>query len=772
MGITPLLLSVKGQTVPGAKASCDNAVARLGHTLVGGAAVAASPLLFGESSFFELFTMRKFFTTLLATVTFAILPFISAFSQSPDTLPDGSVREVIVSALRREQPAAEATRSVTVITSEQLRQTAYVNVGDLLTRQLGLYVVGAGQTPGQLQSLFLRGASANQTAIFLDGVRLYEPSSPEAAADLSELSLANVERIEIVRGSHSALFGSGAVGGTVNIVTKGARKPGFGGFAEARGGSFGPKTFFGSGDLGLQYAHSNGLYANIGAHHNTVDGLDATVDSTTVPTGLERDRDGFKKTDWYAKMGLRRRNWSAFAGYRHADQLADIDDGAFRDDPNHTSGQQRHALQYGVSFDAGARWHVDFHGGWTQLRRMVEDDSSLIVPNESDHSFFTSTLRGQTLTHELQGIWSARGAKLTFGAFHFKESMSSKASFFSNGPFGSFGFDNNVDSLDASTGGIFAQVETKRPFGRKKAFHFNAGARLADHSAFGPVFTVNINPALALNGHTMLFLAYTTGFNAPSLYQLYAPEADFTSGITRGNPTLEQERSASLELGIRQQKGQWSWSLSFFQNMVENALQYAYLWPAEKPIDQLGFLDYRGDTYINTGHQSARGMEAGIAWKPSARWSLGGNVALLDTRLEVDADYQPSEHTRGYRVQLYNSGRFLEGKFDIKGLVRRPNTANLYAEYKPLKTLALRADLRHAGSRPDVFYDYALGPFGALNQSDVAAYTLADLTVRWDVTKNLRLTLRGENLADAQYQEIWGYSTRGRSFFAALRCDF
>lgn len=716
--------------------------------------------------------MRKFLTTNLAALLLAISLPTSVFSQSPDTLPDGTVREVIVSALRHEQPATEATRSVTVITGEQLRQTAYVNVGDLLTRQLGLYVVGAGQTPGQLQSLFLRGASANQTAIFLDGVRLYEPSSPEAAADLSELSLANVERIEIVRGSHSALFGSGAVGGTVNIVTKGARKPGFGGFAEARGGYFGPKTFFGSGDLGLQYAHTGGFYANVGTHHNSVDGLDATVDTATTPTGLVRDRDGFKKTDWYAKMGLRRRNWSAFAGYRHADQLADIDDGAFRDDPNHTSGQQRHALQYGVSFDAGARWHVDFHGGWTQLRRMVEDDSSLIVPNESDHSFFTSTLRGRTLTNELQGIWSVRGAKLTFGAFHFKESMSSKASFFSNGPFGSFEFNSNVDSLDASTGGIFAQAETKRPWGKKKALHFNAGARLANHSAFGPVFTVNLNPAVSLDGHTLLFLAYTTGFNAPSLYQLYTPDADFSSGITRGNPTLEQERSASLELGLRQQRDQWSWSLSFFQNTIENALQYVYLWAAEKPMDQLGYLDYRGDTYINAGHQSAKGLEAGITWQPSPKFSLGGNFALLDTRLEVDADYQSSEHIRDYRAQLYNSGRYLEGKFKINGLVRRPNTANFHATYKPFKTLAFRADLRHAGSRPDVFYDYALGPFGALNQSDIASYTLADFTIRWDIARNLRLTLRGENLGDVRYQEIWGYTTRGRSFFAALRCDF
>ena len=718
--------------------------------------------------------MEKIFQYFLCAAL--LYPVCPAFSQRSDTLSSGNLREIIISAARNEQNAAETSRSTTVLSGAQLQQTVFTNVGELLARQYGVYVVGAGQTPGQLQTLFLRGAGGNQTAVLLDGIRLYEPSSPEAATDLSELSLADVERIEIVRGSHSALYGSGAVGGVVNIVTKQVGKTGFSGLVEGRAGSLGAKTFVGGGDVAVYYAHAKGFYGKLGGHHDLVNGLDATVDSSTQSARLPRDRDGFRKTDLFGKIGYRNKQWQVFTAYRSAQQRADIDDGAFRDDNNHTSAQQRQLVQYGIDHDLNTRLHLAFTGGWAMLTRDIRDDSSGIAPGVSDRAFFEGTYVGKTLTNELQGVWTPKNARFTLGLFHFRETMGAQTDFYSNGAFGPFRLETNLDSLQlgANTSGLFAQAELQgaalgRPFRR---FRANASLRFAHHSAFGDVLTFNLNPSFRLGKTTLLFAAYTTGFNAPSLYQLYTPETDFTSGISRGNPELKAENSASAEVGIKQHTNKLSWSVAIFQNTIDHSIQYVYLWAADKPIDGLDFGDYRGDTYLNIGQQRVRGLEVSITWRANARFSTGANGSLVSGKLQLPSEGAAVGHSSGTQAQLYNSGRFPGKAQNVGGLVRRPHTANCFADWQVLERLALRADLRFAGARDDVFYDLGLGPFGALNAVDVKAYWLVDLSVRWQIGKGLRMSLRGENLLNTQYQEILGYTTKGRSIFAALRFSF
>ncbi len=151
----------------------------------------------------------------------------SFFAIAQDSIRVTTLREVVVSASRTVQPIIETPRSVTVINHEIIEKSIYNSLGDLLNAQSGLYVVGANQTPGTNQSVFMRGANSNQVAVMIDGVRITDPSSPNSAIDLSEISLANVERIEIIRGSHSTMFGGAAIGGVINIITKNNGMPGF-----------------------------------------------------------------------------------------------------------------------------------------------------------------------------------------------------------------------------------------------------------------------------------------------------------------------------------------------------------------------------------------------------------------------------------------------------------------------------------------------------------------------------------------------------------------
>ena len=127
---------------------------------------------------------------------------MGTLAMGQDSLKTTTLREVVVTATRSQESLIEIPRSVSVIGEEAIRSGIYQSLGDLLKTQSGLYVVGAGQTPGTNQNLFMRGANGNQVAVLIDGVRVTDPSTPNSAIDLSEISLANVERIEVIRGAH------------------------------------------------------------------------------------------------------------------------------------------------------------------------------------------------------------------------------------------------------------------------------------------------------------------------------------------------------------------------------------------------------------------------------------------------------------------------------------------------------------------------------------------------------------------------------------------
>lgn len=153
--------------------------------------------------------MRRKIKKLLLSITAMGIAQLS-FGQQQDTLKTLQLKEVIVTATRTEKNVADVGRSITLITSDNVKSSIYNSVSELLSQQEGIYIVGNSQNPGMIQSIFSRGANSNQTLIMIDGVRITDPSTPNNAPDLSELSLANVEKIEIVRGSHSTLYGSSA----------------------------------------------------------------------------------------------------------------------------------------------------------------------------------------------------------------------------------------------------------------------------------------------------------------------------------------------------------------------------------------------------------------------------------------------------------------------------------------------------------------------------------------------------------------------------------
>jgi vitamin B12 transporter len=304
-----------------------------------------------------------------------------------------------------------------------------------------------------------------------------------------------------------------------------------------------------------------------------------------------------------------------------------------------------------------------------------------------------------------------------------------------------------------------------------KGLNLGLGLRLNNHSSFGGSTTYEINPSYQLNENSIIYGSWSTGFNAPALYRIYSPNENFTSKVTRGNPELNPASSSSFEFGVKQKVNKkTSFTLSVFQTKVSNLIEYVYLWDKAVGIDTLGNdwmrSDDRGDTYINAGDQTNQGFELSIKTELSKKLFLNANVSVVSGKLNYDPSQ--STYTDDYHVQLFATGDFLTEEIESFGLVRRSNTANLNLRYKANKKLSLATNVRYAGVRNDIFYDSSLGPWGALGQQQVGDYTLVDFTANYQILDELQATLSVNNAFNTDYQEIYGFSTRGRGFYLKL----
>jgi vitamin B12 transporter len=690
-----------------------------------------------------------------------------------DSLRVKQLNEVEVIATRSEKKVLDAPKSVTVITAKDLTQLPYTSVADLLGRYEGVFSIGHFQNPGALQYLYLRGADARQTLIMVDGVRLSDAATPDNSIDLSELSLANIERIEIVRGSQGTLYGSAAIGGTINIITKKFAKQGFTGNASLQAGTFGSKTFATNNLINLGYASASGVYAKAGYSNTISNGFNSSIDNGTNANGFKgNERDNFNKHDASAKIGFDKNGWDVYASYRRVQQEADIDDGAFRDDENNTIRYSRNLYAYGAGKKLNKDVSLKFFGGYTNTTREADDDSSLISSNPAtyDASVLASEYTGKYFSNEVQANLNFNKLAVVAGAGLTTEKMNVNSSLFIR----TFNYtsETKYDTLGikARTAFVFARGDYNIPLSQGRSVNLGAGLRYSNHSQFGNFVTFEINPSFKTSEQTLVYANFARGFNAPSLYQQFAPESNFTSGITRGNASLEAERSFTAEFGVKSIiENTISFNLAVYHNEVDNYIDYAYLWEKNKPVSQLGFMDYRGDVYLNTGKLLTTGFEIGTQVLFSPKFEVSANASINIGKLKYDPAAINTAKTQGYQVQLYANGAFLNTSTEVKGLVRRPQTLlNFNATYKPAKSLRLLLDIRTAGNRPDIFYDPNLGPFGALGRNTIEGYSLVNLAGYWTVTKNVAVNLQFNNIFGKDYSDINGFRNRGRNVWLGL----
>jgi vitamin B12 transporter len=621
-------------------------------------------------------------------------------------LADDSVETVVVTATRTEQPPAKTGTSITIITADDLKTQQIDVLSDILRETPAAMVVRSGGV-GQTTTLSLRGAEQGQTVALIDGVRINDPSDVSEGALFGDVLVNNIDRVEILRGPQSTLYGSDAIGGVVNIITKRGGDTPFALNASVEGGSFATyhanaaaNGSMGAVDYGaaLNYFSTGGISAADSRNGNPeADGyrnLGATL-NTRIHAGdtLSFDLRGYY-THGHAAFDD---NFSFTPPFLVADSAANDTDELF-------------AGYGGVN--------LDLFGG--VFRNRVAIIASSGSRQYFDSAFDTIHLNfdyfGNATRFEYQGIVDIDpDNQVTFGA-------ETQDSSFRNDNFSSFSPEQTNDGRDRITG-YYAQVQSTI-FER---LTLTGGLRLDDDQEFGTHTSIKLAAAWQLPAwDTTLRANYGDGFKAPTLYQLFSPYSNPISA-------LKPETAKGWEVGA--DKSFWDdrlrASFTYFERRTANQIDFQDCFsPADAPgcpfrLAQFGY-------YVNLDRTRAAGIETEIA------------AHITDT-LNISANYTNMSAT--------NTVSGLD-------LSRRPrDTASATVTWRPLPDVTLGASATYIGAR---FND--LG-----NTTPLSASATVNLFGSYDLGGKWQAFGRVDNVFDNRIEQVTGYGVPGIGAFAGLR---
>jgi vitamin B12 transporter len=474
--------------------------------------LAGTGVLFSVDALSRRLTARRSLTAV--AVPFALL--IPSVLHAQDVPPQSET--VVVTATLSPEDERNLGSATTVITRRQIEEHGATSVLEVLRSVPGLDVVRQG-SDGSLTSLFIRGTNSTHALVLVDGARVNSPYFP--GYDFSQLSTENVERIEIVRGPFSALYGSDAIGGVIQVFTRpGAARPAGRATIEA-------------GDAG-QRLGSVFLSAGTGPFSAAASYRDVRV---------EGDR---RNSDWHGRNGSLRLE-SRFADTVHVALEGAVSDGDLglpgavgAETPHDRYGFREERISLPISVRAGARNEANFLAAY-----VVSKPTSVSVAfgSESRTDARTLQLRGSDRwgvgPHEMTGVVSFERWDVEDG--------------------GTFG--TNLDDSSSLWGAAF-QDEISLGAG----WNVTAGVRYDRHSDFGGAWSPRANVAwLSGNGLWKLRASGGGAFRAPTVGELFYPFF--------GNPGLEPERSTSWELGAERYVGRTGRvEVSIFWNELTNLI--------------------------------------------------------------------------------------------------------------------------------------------------------------------------------------------------------
>lgn len=589
--------------------------------------------------------------------------------------------EVVVTASKYERKASETGKVITVLDRTILDRSTGKDLSQLLTEQTGMVVNGATSNPGKDKSIFFRGATSNYTVILINGIPLADPSGTGGAFDLRLIPIDQIERIEILKGAQSTLYGSSAVAGVINIITrKGTNgKPAevYGSYAMGSYNTIKADAGMGGGNDKLRY--------NIGFTHFETKGISEALDTAAVKTF---DKDGYMQKSVNVNLdGEIINNLRVKPFFRYAAIGGDFDGGSFFD--SKTNNYESKLIT------AGTQVNYKFNKGQVTAQYQFDD------------------------VDRISGGLAFRGKAQLAEAFA-QYDVHDKVQLL-------FGFDARIQQL------LDTNIEKKNPditilspylsFFLKdlNGFYLEAGGRLNNHSEFGNHFTYSINPSYLINKDVKVFANLASAFRAPSLNELY--------GLWGSNPGLKPEKSYTWELGTQ---------VSLINNILETRVVYYN----RRIKDVITWINNRNE---NLNEQKDQGLEIEPSINITKDLNVKMYYSYVDGKVTTTNNGKDSSYynlvrrpkhafgaTIGYQVtknlfvstNVYTYGKRYDLDFDPNppyGSIMAPLNSytiwNAYAEYKLLNNrIRIFADLKNI---TDVKYQEVLG-YGTLGTNFIA----------------------------------------------------
>lgn len=625
-----------------------------------------------------------------------------AFAEEPAELDD-----LVITAGLEPISARDVSSSITIITREEIEQRQAKFLADLLRDVPGFAVSQAGG-PGTQTQIRVRGAEANQLLVLMDGVRANDPASADEF-QYQYSSTANIERIEIIRGPQSAIWGTDALAGVINIIR---RK-----------------------DVSNQYINANAEYGSFSSLSLGVDGginrgkLQVSggisymdTDGTNISRVGDED-DGADNTNANISLTIDATDaWQLYFSGQHVDARTEFDDTDYIDtglpaDSDRVTRAKRDYLRGEARFDpAGSRWNGSFSINWLNTDNDNYGDGVLDTSTSAD------SLEFRLKTSVLLGNEEKQNHRLTFAIDH------DNVDFSQRGVASPWGNPNQDQSFNVT--GYAAEYVGKPSEG----FNWTLNGRLDDFSDFDNAFTWQLAASQRLRSTWKIRGSVGTGSKAPNFTERFG----FFPEFFIGNPDLKPETSRGWELGLE-------------KTFDENTYQLSATYFRQKLKDEIDGFVFDPDTLLFTAANKEedshrKGVELLFSGRPMNALSFDASYTYLDA-----SENDPFE------------GSTRE--------VRRPrHMASLSLRYWFAADRGnLNLNVNYNGDQLDNFFP---PPYFPEEVIVLEGYTIVDLAASWKVNNKLELIGRINNLFDKDYEEIYGFARPGRGIYAGLRGRF
>lgn len=671
--------------------------------------------------------LRKVINILVSVIMLLNVRLVIAQEKSASSAGDQKetpvfeLSEIVVTATRYPVLLKDTPASVSVITTKDIEKIEAKKVGDILRKTVGLNITSYGSA-GSLTQANLRGSLSSQVLVLVDGRPINSPSSGEA--NLSEIPVDNIERIEVMRGPASSLYGANAVGGVINVITKNSPdkmtttlNSSYGSFNTLTYKIENGATF---GDFG--YFLTGGKTKSDGSRQNSdYDGLDLTGK-------LEYGRD--------TKLTL--------AGAYHQDELGTPGSQPAEDTKNRTSTQKKFGNDDVSSlFDRqkGKKGYID-----TSLKIKLNDISELSpkLYFENNRTDYHQEYVSGTKTYQEDDIYktnilgtdlqydnlSVENNHLTFGFNYRQENFDAEQLIY------------DVSNKTSSASSWGPKATTKAIYGEDEIKVFEhlivvPGIRWDNHSIYGNQVNPRLSALYKLN-NVNLRASVGRAFRAPTLNDLYWPE----TASDKGNPDLKPETAWAYEIGVERWFSVFLARIGLFRKEIKNMIAWA-------PTGPMGSF--------------------GPKWQPSNINSLVNNGVELELKTQftkelsltlgytyLDAKQKNSEIINSVTNEMNEVERLLADT--------PQNQFNLTSTYESSFGMIINFGGRYVDKRYRYYANYSNYPLVSMDTKELLSYFVTDIKVTQSILEYVKLFVSIDNIFDIKYKERLGSSMTDRDY--------